>query len=85
MGETEGKKDEADYKRLQTFPLVRVRPGRLGWQGGQVPIVSLCSGPRSVLQTSEPRPDLWGSTWLWLPSLCLQLCALDSPSALGHA
>lgn len=26
MGETEGKKDEADYKRLQTFPLVRVRP-----------------------------------------------------------
>uniref|UniRef100_A0ABI7XVZ9 Dynein light chain n=1 Tax=Felis catus TaxID=9685 RepID=A0ABI7XVZ9_FELCA len=23
MGETEGKKDEADYKRLQTFPLVR--------------------------------------------------------------
>lgn len=32
MGETEGKKDEADYKRLQTFPLVRVRPGG----GGQV-------------------------------------------------
>lgn len=27
MGETEGKKDEADYKRLQTFPLVRVSPG----------------------------------------------------------
>lgn len=26
MGETEGKKDEADYKRLQTFPLVRVSP-----------------------------------------------------------
>ena len=25
--EKEGKKDEADYKRLQTFPLVRVRPG----------------------------------------------------------
>lgn len=24
MGETEGKKEEADYKRLQTFPLVRV-------------------------------------------------------------
>ncbi|XP_039733573.1 dynein axonemal light chain 4 isoform X1 [Pteropus medius] len=23
MGEAEGKKDEADYKRLQTFPLVR--------------------------------------------------------------
>ncbi|KAM5288547.1 dynein axonemal light chain 4 isoform 2-T2 [Ctenodactylus gundi] len=23
MGENEGKKDEADYKRLQTFPLVR--------------------------------------------------------------
>ncbi|XP_038535764.1 dynein axonemal light chain 4 isoform X1 [Canis lupus baileyi] len=23
MGETEGKKEEADYKRLQTFPLVR--------------------------------------------------------------
>ncbi|XP_036924386.1 dynein light chain 4, axonemal isoform X1 [Sturnira hondurensis] len=23
MGEVEGKKDEADYKRLQTFPLVR--------------------------------------------------------------
>lgn len=53
MGETEGKKDEADYKRLQTFPLVRVRPWRLGRQGGQAPIVSLCSGPRSVLQTSE--------------------------------
>jgi hypothetical protein len=27
MGETEGKKDEADYKRLQTFPLVRVSLG----------------------------------------------------------
>lgn len=27
MGEAEGKKDEADYKRLQTFPLVRVSPG----------------------------------------------------------
>uniref|UniRef100_A0ABK0LBE0 Dynein, axonemal, light chain 4 n=1 Tax=Rattus norvegicus TaxID=10116 RepID=A0ABK0LBE0_RAT len=23
MGEAEGKKEEADYKRLQTFPLVR--------------------------------------------------------------
>ena len=34
MGETEGKKDEADYKRLQTFPLVRVSPGA-GRQGGQ--------------------------------------------------
>lgn len=28
MGETEGKKEEADYKRLQTFPLVRVSLGR---------------------------------------------------------
>lgn len=26
MGEAEGKKEEADYKRLQTFPLVRVSP-----------------------------------------------------------
>lgn len=33
MGEAEGKKDEADYKRLQTFPLVRVSPGK----GGGVP------------------------------------------------
>lgn len=36
MGETEGKKEEADYKRLQTFPLVRVslRGARQGgWLG----------------------------------------------------
>lgn len=30
MGEAEGKKDEADYKRLQTFPLVRVSPSEGG-------------------------------------------------------
>lgn len=30
MGETEGKKEEADYKRLQTFPLVRVSLRREG-------------------------------------------------------
>lgn len=30
MGENEGKKEEADYKRLQTFPLVRVSLRREG-------------------------------------------------------
>lgn len=49
MGETEGKKDEADYKRLQTFPLVRVRP-RGGRQGGQ-------QGPQSLRERQrEPVP-----------------------------
>lgn len=37
MGETEGKKEEADYKRLQTFPLVRVSLGR-GGSGRQAPL-----------------------------------------------
>lgn len=37
MGEAEGKKEEADYKRLQTFPLVRVSLGReeSGYQAPQ--------------------------------------------------
>lgn len=35
MGEAEGKKDEADYKRLQTFPLVRVSPGEGAGQPAQ--------------------------------------------------
>lgn len=37
MGETEGKKEEADYKRLQTFPLVRVSLRREG-SGYQAPL-----------------------------------------------
>ena len=44
MGETEGKKDEADYKRLQTFPLVRVRPGG----GRQWP-----AGPKRLRERGE--------------------------------
>lgn len=53
MGETEGKKDEADYKRLQTFPLVRVSPG----EGGRV-----ASSPRSPGErrgSSSPAGRQW--------------------------
>lgn len=63
MGEAEGKKDEADYKRLQTFPLVRVSPGG----GRQVcrAHTALGRGVRSSSsagrQWEEVKKDLAGS------------------------
>lgn len=53
MGEAEGKKDEADYKRLQTFPLVRVSPGE---EAGQ---------PQSPHSLGERRSSLSSAERTW--------------------
>lgn len=59
MGEAEGKKDEADYKRLQTFPLVRVSPreGRQGATWAHTPE----RGERQARQWEEVKKGFAGS------------------------